>query len=85
MQEYCIETSSNICFGYLLESPHGADSNKYPKHKFYEKIRIKQGLSYISFCPLRILYNSKFILNCNIFGDKCCRCNEGSLYKIPRI
>ena len=23
---------------------------------------IKQGLSYISFCPLRILYNSKFIL-----------------------
>ena len=23
---------------------------------------MKQGLSYISFCPLRILYNSKFIL-----------------------
>ena len=29
---------------------------------FCEEIRIKQGLSYISFCPLRILYNSKFIL-----------------------
>ena len=27
-----------------------------------EEIRIKQGLSYISFSPLRILYNSKFIL-----------------------
>ena len=29
---------------------------------FYDEIRIKQGLSYISFCQLRILYNSKFIL-----------------------
>ena len=29
---------------------------------FYVEIRIKQGLSYISFCPLRIFYNSKFIL-----------------------
>ena len=29
---------------------------------FYEEIRIKQGVSYIPFCPLRILYNSKFIL-----------------------
>ena len=29
---------------------------------FYEEIIVKQGLSYISFCPLRILYNSKFIL-----------------------
>ena len=29
---------------------------------FCEEIRIKQGLSYILFCPLRILYNSKLIL-----------------------
>ena len=29
---------------------------------FHEEIRIKQGLSYISFCPSRIHYNSKFIL-----------------------
>ena len=29
---------------------------------FYEDMRIKQGLSYISFYPLRVLYNSKFIL-----------------------
>ena len=29
---------------------------------FYEEIRIKQILSYIVFCPLRILYNSKFII-----------------------
>ena len=35
------------------------DSNKYPKHMFYEEIRIYQSLSYMSFCPLRISYNSK--------------------------
>ena len=69
MQEYCIRISSNICFGYLVEA-----ILKYPKHMFYEEIRIKIGLSNISWCPLRILYNSKFI------GNKCCRCNEGSLY-----
>ena len=41
---------------------------KYPKHMFYEDIRIKQGPSYISFCPLRILYNSKFILMATSLG-----------------
>ena len=35
---------------------------------FYGEIRIKQGLSYISFCPLRILYNSKFILMATSLG-----------------
>ena len=49
-------------FWYLSESPHGGDSNKYPKHMFYEEIGIKQDLSYISVCSLSILYNSKFIL-----------------------
>ena len=57
-----MQESSNMCFGYLLESPHSGDSNKCPKEIFYEEIRIKQGLSHISLCPLRILYNSKFIL-----------------------
>ena len=49
--------SSNIHvgFGYLLELPQRGNSNKYPKHMFYEEIRIKQVISYISFCPLRIL------------------------------
>ena len=45
------KSSSNICFGYLLELPQRGNSNKYPKHMFYEEIRMKQGLSYISFCP----------------------------------
>ena len=35
---------------------------------FYEEIRIKQGLSYISFCPLRILYNNKLILMATSLG-----------------
>ena len=65
MQEYCINTSSNVCFGYLLQLPHLGYSNKYPKHMFYEEIRIKQGLSYIS---LRILYNTKFILMATFLG-----------------
>ena len=35
---------------------------------FYEEIRIKQNLSYILSCPLRILYNSKFILLATSLG-----------------
>ena len=35
---------------------------EYPKHMFYEEIRTKQDVSYISICLLCILYNSKFIL-----------------------
>ena len=41
---------------------------------------MKQGPSCISFCPLWILYNSKNHFNDNIFENKCCHCNEGSLY-----
>ena len=35
---------------------------------FYEEIRIKQGIFYISFCPLWILYNSKFIIIATSLG-----------------
>ena len=35
---------------------------------FYEEIRIKQDLSYISICSLSILYNSKFILMATSLG-----------------
>ena len=34
----------------------------------FEEIRIKQCLSNISFCPLRILYNSNFILMATSLG-----------------
>ena len=66
--KHCIKSSSNICFGYLLVSPLRGYSNKYPKCMFYEEIRMKQGLSYISFCPLRILYNNKFIIMATSLG-----------------
>ena len=35
---------------------------------FYEEIRIKQSLSNIPFCSLRILYNSKFIIKATSLG-----------------
>ena len=35
---------------------------------FFEEIKIKPGPSYIAFCPLRILYNSKFILMATSLG-----------------
>ena len=35
---------------------------------FYEEMTIKQGLPYISFWPLRILYNSKFIIMATYSG-----------------
>ena len=35
---------------------------------FCGEIRIKQGISYITFYPLRILYNSKFILMATSLG-----------------
>ena len=55
-EKLCKNTSLKLqatCFGY---------SNKYPKYMFCEEIRIKHGLSYISFYPLVILYKSKFSL-----------------------
>ena len=68
MQEHCIKISSKICFGYLLESPHWGDSNRYPKHMFYAEIRIKQGIFNIQFYPLWILYSSKFITMATYLG-----------------
>ena len=35
---------------------------------FYEEIKPKQDFSYISICPLSILYNSKFILTATSLG-----------------
>ena len=70
MQDYCMKTSSNVCFGYLLEPLELGDSNKYPNHMFCKEITIKQGISYISFWPLRILYNNEFILMATSLGTK---------------
>ena len=53
MQEYCI--------WYFIET-YISDICYNPKHMYNEKLRINHGLSYISFCPLMIRYNSKFII-----------------------
>ena len=79
MQNHCIKSSSNMCFGYQR-----GDSNKYPKHMFYEEIRIKQGVFYLSFCPLNILYNSKFIIMATSLGTNAVVVTRGSLYYISR-
>ena len=81
MQKHCIKSSSNICFGYLLESTQGGDSNKYPKHMFYDEIRIKQGLFIHIILSMKDALQQYIHYNDNSFGNKCCRCNEGSLYK----
>ena len=57
MQKHCIISSSNIhvYFEYLLELPRRGDSNKYPKHMFYEEIRIKQvWIKYLFHVPAMI-------------------------------
>ena len=80
MQNHCIKSSSNICFGYLLESPQTGDSNKYSKHMFYEEIRIKQD-HFIRIIPsIKDSLQQQIHYNGNISGNKCCRCNEDSLY-----
>ena len=51
-----------------IASGRRGDSNIYPKHMFCEETRMQQGLSYISFCPVRLLSNSKFILMATSLG-----------------
>ena len=55
-------------FWIFVRIAQGGYSNKYPKHIIYEEIRIKQSFSYILFCPLRILYDSKFIIMATFLG-----------------
>ena len=80
MRNYAKKSSSNIYFGYLLESPQRGDSNKYPKYMFYEEIRTKQGLSIHIILSIKDSLRQQIHYSGNIFGNKCCRCNEGSLY-----
>ena len=56
-------------------------SKTYVLYRRKNKIRC----SYISFCSLRILYNSDFILMAVSSGNNnCCHCNKGSLYQCFR-
>ena len=55
-------------------------TNKYPKHMFCEEIRTKQDFYNISISSLRYSVQQQIHFNGNVFGNKCCRCNEGSSY-----
>ena len=77
MQEYYIKTASNIYFGCLLESPH-CDSNEYPKHMFFEEIR-KKKVFHTIILSIKDSLQQQIYFNSSIFGNKCCRCNKGSL------
>ena len=63
------------CFGYLLESPRWGDSNKYPKHMFSEEIKKRSFLHII--LSIKASLQQQIHYNGNVFGNKCCRCNEG--------
>ena len=76
MQEYCIKPSNNICFGYLLESPHWGDSNKYPTHMVYEEIKNKARSVLHFILSIKDSLQQQIHFNGNIFGDKYCHSNE---------
>ena len=84
MQEYCIKTSSNICFGYLLESPQWGDSNKYPKYNVLwgSKHKTRHFLHTCIILSIRDSLQQQIHFIGNIFWNKCYRCIEGSLYSV---
>ena len=52
------------------------------KYLFYEEIRTKTR-PFLNIHPLmKYSVQQQIHFNGNVFGNKCCRCNEGSLYEI---
>ena len=80
MQEYCIKTSSNIRFGYLLESPYYGDSKKISKTYILWENKNKTRSFLHIILSIKDSLQQQIHFNGNIFGKKCCHCNEGSLY-----
>ena len=62
-----------MCFGYLFESPHRGDSNKYTKHMIIQEL-LK------NICFSSFLKAAKFDLTAKSLVTKHCRYNEGPLY-----
>ena len=67
MQEYNTYFKKHM-FLIFVRIASVRQSNKYPKHMFYEEFRIKEAFLTQSFCILRILYNNKFILRAASLG-----------------
>ena len=59
-------TSSNIHFGYLLESPQWGNSNKYPKHMVYKEIKLN--MAFVAYHYTHSL-QQQIHFNSNIFGN----------------
>ena len=80
----CVTISHKLCKNIVfntLKKHQWGDSNKYPKHTFYEEIRIKQYILHISLL-IKHSVEHRIHFNGNVFWNKCCRCNEGSLYTL---
>ena len=82
-QRFCfvLISSENICFGYLLESPHRGDSNKYPKHMFLLNINT----IFLHNLWLIVTSLAKVSWHSNCHYNEFCRCiecgyKEGCLY-----
>ena len=71
MQEYCIIKFKQLMFWIFVRIAFfEAILTNIQNIVFYEEIKTKHDLSYISFCTLRILYNSKFILMATSLGEQ---------------
>ena len=67
------------CFGYLLESPHWCDSNKYLKHIFYAEKRINQASFTNHSDAFKDSLQRQIHFNGSILGTNDIVINEGPL------
>ena len=74
-----INTSSNICFEYLFESPPLGDSNISKTYVLWGNKNKTKPFLHINLLNKASL-KQQIHFNGNIFENKCCRRNEISLY-----
>ena len=63
------DTSTSICFGYLLELPQWGDSYKYPKHMFYEENKNKTMPFLHMILRIKVSLQQQIHFTRNIFGN----------------
>ena len=74
-----LNTLKKHMFWTLLESPHWGNSNKYPKHVFYEAMKTRRPFSHINLL-IKYSVQQHIHFNGNVFGNKCCPCDESLMY-----
>ena len=68
---------------YLLESPHGGDSNNYTKRIIYKKKKCSKGsVTDALDGPYQVSLQQQFPFYSTIVGNKHCRYNEGPLFLV---